>query len=257
MNMVQRSDVGRVRTVNEDRSSLQTLQNGYTLAIVADGMGGHQAGDTASHLAVETVTQQLQQLASGLTLAACAEALRAAILRANNVIYELASQDMKYHNMGTTIVAVLLDGLKGIIGHIGDSRAYIIKDGQIRKLTDDHSLVNELLKSGQISYEESLHHPRRNVLTRALGTDPEVAVDINTFELEPGSVLLLCSDGLSNPVSEDQMVTVAESSNEPLSGKADRLLELALEAGGDDNITVVLLEQTDNGFGPSTRGETN
>ncbi|OPA78781.1 serine/threonine protein phosphatase [Paenibacillus selenitireducens] len=256
MNMVQRSDVGRVRTINEDLSWVQTLDNGHTLAIVADGMGGHQAGDTASRLAVATVTEQLQSLEADLTTEQLSEALTNAILRANRVIYELASQDMKYHNMGTTIVAVLLDGAAGVIGHIGDSRIYKVNNHSIEQLTEDHSLVNELLKSGQITDEEAEHHPRKNVLTRALGTDPDVSVEISTISFEPGEMLVLCSDGLSNRVSEEQMTATVFSSDYSLEDKADLLLQMALQAGGEDNITVVLLEQTEESAERTTGGET-
>lgn len=256
MNIVQRSDVGRVRTINEDLSWVQTLYHGYTLAIVADGMGGHQAGDTASRLAVDTVSEALRSLEAGLTTEQMREALTNAILRANRVIYELASQDMKYHNMGTTIVAVLLEGTAGVIAHIGDSRIYKMSSQSIEQLTEDHSLVNELLKSGQITDEEAEHHPRKNVLTRALGTDPDVTVEVGTITVEPGETLVLCSDGLSNRVSEEQMSATVFSSDYSLEAKADILLQMALQAGGEDNITVVLLEQTEASAERTPRGET-
>ncbi|CAH0120113.1 MULTISPECIES: Stp1/IreP family PP2C-type Ser/Thr phosphatase [unclassified Paenibacillus] len=251
MKVVHRTDIGR-RAVNEDRSWAQRLENGYMLAIIADGMGGHQAGEVASRIAVETVAERLMPLAPGLTGPACAEALREAILHANNVIYEMASQDERYHNMGTTIVAVLLNGENGFVGHIGDSRAYNINDTVIRQLTDDHSLVNELLKSGQISLEESRRHPRRNVVIRALGTDAEVEVDINPIQLEQGEILLLCSDGLSDLMTDEEIAAIVSLPSLSLEEKAERLLRDALQAGGEDNITVVLLEQTDdadNGIG--------
>ncbi|WP_018756537.1 Stp1/IreP family PP2C-type Ser/Thr phosphatase [Paenibacillus terrigena] len=254
MNMVQRSDVGRVRTVNEDLSWVQALDSGVTLAIVADGMGGHQAGDTASRLAVETVSQQLLSLRSGLSAEELGDALAAAILRANRVIYELASQDRKYHNMGTTIVAVLLDGLKGMIGHIGDSRVYKINEDVIEQLTEDHSLVNELVKKGQISSEEAQHHPMKNVVTRALGTDPHVSVELIPVALTEHDTLMLCSDGLSNRVTEDEMKRTVNTVQDSLAARADQLLQLALQAGGEDNITVVLLEQTSGINDSAVRG---
>lgn len=244
MNKVQRSDIGRVRTINEDLSYVQTIAGGYTLAIVADGMGGHKAGDIASRLAVDTVAEHLRNLDANLSLQRLENELRVAILRANRVIYELSSQDMRYYNMGTTIVAALLNGTSGVIAHIGDSRIYKIRHTQLLQLTQDHSLVNELLKSGQITNEEAEHHPRKNVLTRALGTDPKVTVDMSPVSLMDGEVLLLCSDGLSNRVTEEQMTETIASRDMGLDSKADCLVQLALEAGGADNITVVLLEQT-------------
>lgn len=172
----------------------------------------------------------------------CQVALSDAILHANEVIFRTASTDDKYHNMGTTVVAALLNDAEGVIGHIGDSRAYKIAGKEVFQLTEDHTLVNELYKNGQISKEDVSHHPRRNVLTRALGTDAEVKVDMDAVRLEEGEVLLLCSDGLSNLVSNEQIIQVAGNLDLPLEDRADRLLQLALLAGGDDNITVALFE---------------
>lgn len=242
MKMVYLSDVGRVRPVNEDSAWVSRLEQGYTLGIVADGMGGHQAGDTASKLAVETITQDIVSLAPGLSVQACAEALKAAILHANEVVFRKASEHDEYHNMGTTVVAVLLSGREGVVGHIGDSRAYQFRQDDLILLTEDHSLVNELVKSKQISEEEASVHPRRNVLTRALGTDSDVEVDLDHIILETGDILLLCSDGLSNYVSKEEMTLTLGLDDLSLQDRADRLLQLALNAGGDDNITVALLE---------------
>ncbi|AZK46993.1 Stp1/IreP family PP2C-type Ser/Thr phosphatase [Paenibacillus lentus] len=242
MKMVYVSDVGRVRPVNEDSARVSRLEQGYTLGIVADGMGGHQAGDTASQLAVETIIQDIDSLAPGLSLQACAEALKNAILHANEVIFRKASEHDEYHNMGTTVVAVLLSGQEGVVGHIGDSRAYQYRQEDLTLLTEDHSLVNELVKSKQISEEEASVHPRRNVLTRALGTDSKVEVDLDHIILESGDILLLCSDGLSNYVSTEQMTLTLGLNDLSLEDRANRLLQLALDAGGDDNITVALLE---------------
>lgn len=243
MKMVYVSDVGRVRPVNEDSAWVSCLEQGYTLGIVADGMGGHQAGDTASQLAVETITQDIVSLAPGLSVQACAEALKKAILHANEVVFRKASEHDEYHNMGTTVVAVLLSGQEGVVGHIGDSRAYQYRQDDLILLTEDHSLVNELVKNKQISEEEASVHPRRNVLTRALGTDAKVEVDLDHIILEAGDILLLCSDGLSNYVTTEQMTLTLGLNDLSLEDRANRLLQLALNAGGDDNITVALLEQ--------------
>lgn len=237
------SDVGHVRSVNEDSSWVSSLEQGYTLAIVADGMGGHQAGDLASKLTVETIVNQLQPLPSGLEVEELAEQLKQAILHANDVVYQKASESDEYHNMGTTVVAVLMNEKDGIIGHIGDSRVYKYRSGKMVQLTEDHSLVNELLKTKQISEEQASVHPHRNVVTRAVGTDPKVEADLHFVSLEQGEMLLLCSDGLSNHVTLDQMILTLQDDDLSLDERAGNLLQFALDAGGDDNITVALLEQ--------------
>ncbi len=251
----QLSDKGRVRQVNEDSVWVGNIQGEYVLGIVADGMGGHRAGDTASRLAVQTVISDLQGLEAGLSAEACRAALHDAILHANDVVFHVAQTSDDYHNMGTTVVAVLLKGSQGIIGHIGDSRAYLISEEGLRLITQDHSLVNELLKTGQISQEEAASHPRRNVLTRALGTDSEVSVELDHIELSSGEVLLLCSDGLSNMITRDQIETVALAGI-ALDERARHLVALALEAGGEDNITVALFEYDQSAQGAHSEGWT-
>ncbi|MFI2857622.1 Stp1/IreP family PP2C-type Ser/Thr phosphatase [Paenibacillus sp. JSM ZJ436] len=254
INTVHVSHVGRVRQINEDSVLVLQLGHGYTLGIVADGMGGHLAGDTASRLAVQTVAEDFKKLAADLDGEALGTVLTQAILHANEVIYREASGNERLHNMGTTIVAVLLREHRGYIGHIGDSRAYKVSGNQVSLLTEDHTLVNELFKNGQITEEELASHPRKNVLIRALGTDSEVEVELRSVELGAGDVLLLCSDGLSNLVNRERMAQVIGSAELPLEDKADRLLQLALLAGGDDNITVALLQHQEEAAGNEQRG---
>lgn len=239
------SDVGRVRSVNEDSSWVAGLEQGYTLAIVADGMGGHRAGDTASRLTVETIVQDLRSLPAGLSPQEFGDELQRAILHANEIVFREAKEHVEYYNMGTTVVAVLLQERIGVIGHIGDSRVYQFRKSDIVQITEDHSLVNELLKSNQISEQEANVHPHRNIVTRALGTDEQVAADMYPVTLDEGDILLLCSDGLSNYVTPEQMIHTLEASELPLDHRANQLLQFALDAGGDDNITVALLEYHD------------
>lgn len=251
---VHASNIGRVRSVNEDSVWIGHLSQGYTIGIVADGMGGHQAGDTASRLAVDTIAEDLSTLEKGMSEEGLSAAVSDAILHANDVIYNEASKNEKYHNMGTTVEVLLLRERSGVIGHIGDSRAYKIVNGEAIQITEDHTLVNELYKSGQISLEEMKTHPRRNVIMRALGTDPEVSVDLYPVTLSAGEVLLLCSDGLSSLVSGEHIAQISGMQNVSLEERADRLLQLALLAGGDDNITVALFElQQDEVSGQSIK----
>jgi serine/threonine protein phosphatase PrpC len=243
--MANRSDIGRVRHLNEDQSWVGQLDGGITLAVVADGMGGHQAGDVASQKAVDAFLGMLEQSPAKpeMTVQEGKMLIRQAIAQANEAVFELASRNEKYHNMGTTIVAALVKNDNAIIGHVGDSRAYKISGGVITQLTSDHTLVNELLRSGQLSEEEAAHHPRRNVLTRAVGTDAQVDIDVQAVQWTSSDMLLLCSDGLSNMVSEQDMLQTVMSQQMGLEAKADHLIQLALHAGGDDNITVVILQE--------------
>lgn len=241
MKTASRTDIGNIRVVNEDRVLVVPDLQGFTLAIVADGMGGHQAGDTASQLAVELIHEQLLGIAPGQSWELREEELAKAIAAANTRIYEMARSQEQFNGMGTTVVVVLAneDGL--LVAHIGDSRAYLYQDGGLVQLTEDHSLVYELVRSGQLTKEEAEKHPRRNVLIRALGTDMSVDADIRFYPWKPGDIALLCSDGLSGMIAEPMIGQLLEEGRD-LVKTADSLVELALAEGGDDNITVVLLE---------------
>ncbi|MDQ1913184.1 Stp1/IreP family PP2C-type Ser/Thr phosphatase [Paenibacillus sp. GD4] len=241
LKLAYQSDIGRVRMVNEDRAVVQDELNGLSLAIVADGMGGHQAGDIASQMAVELIQFQLQTLHREMSIEERKQLVKSAVEIANEKIFEFASRRENYHGMGTTVVVVLADEQHVVVAHIGDSRAYRVHKGQMEQLTEDHSLVNELVKSGQITREEAFHHPRRNVLTRALGTEPTIEVDVRDIAWEQGDVLLLCSDGLSSLVDQEKL-TVHITGEGSLEEKVVRLISEALNAGGDDNVTVVLME---------------
>jgi len=254
MQTAHRTDAGLVRLINEDRATVRNEWNGFTLAIVADGMGGHQAGEIASQMAIELIEAEMLEVGAAMTVAERQEAVRRAIEKANDQVFEFASKQARYQGMGTTVVVALATSSDLVIGHIGDSRAYLVSGGSIRQLTEDHSLVNELIKSGQITPEEATIHPLRNVVTRALGTDKQVEVDVLRSEWREGDILLLCSDGLSNLVGEPEMREVAVDSRD-LSWKADKLVSRALEEGGGDNITVVLLANDAATNDPERRDE--
>ncbi|MBB6675526.1 Stp1/IreP family PP2C-type Ser/Thr phosphatase [Cohnella nanjingensis] len=242
-----RSHIGRVRQVNEDRAWIGTVSGGLTAAAVADGMGGHNAGDVASTIAIDSLSQSLSLWDAALSAEASEGKLRELVLKANTAVFEAAESHAQYHNMGTTVIIALIDEKDGLIGHIGDSRVYRVRGGAIEQLTEDHTLVNELAKSGQLSPEEAANHPRRNVLMRALGTDRDVAVDVLRIEMLPGDRLLLCSDGLSNLVERETILDTLTATDIDLDEAADRLIALALAAGGYDNVTVALIDYASAG----------
>jgi protein phosphatase len=233
------TDVGRVRqgSVNEDSYVVDTDGD---LVAVADGMGGHRAGEIASATAVEALRAAV---GSG-------QALRDAIESANAAVYGKSLSDERLHGMGTTVTAgTLAAGDTFIVGHVGDSRAYLLHDGTVRQVTTDHSLVEELVRQGRITREDAAVHPQRNVVTRALGTDPTVDVDVHVLEVRPGDRLLLCSDGLTSMVHEDEIVGVLR--REPDAARAaQQLVERANAGGGEDNITVIVVDFVDE---PATR----
>jgi PPM family protein phosphatase len=246
--------VGKIRQINEDRAWSGRLASGLTAAIVADGMGGHRAGEVASALAVDSLLQSLAAWDDSVSLEERTDRIQEMIRKANKLIYETASLNEEYYNMGTTVDMALLNGSSVLIGHIGDSRVYRVRGGQLEQLTDDHTLVNELAKSGQLSPEEAANHPRRNVITRALGTDRDVTVDVLAIDWAAGDRLLLCSDGLSGMVEPAMLLAALEEPNSTLEQQAETLIDLALAAGGDDNVTVALV--ADEGEADATGGDT-
>jgi protein phosphatase len=208
------------------------------LFAIADGMGGARAGEVASNLAAAA-------LQSGEVDGDGKERVIALIQAANRSVYERSSQDAEVAGMGTTMTVALVEDATVTLGHVGDSRAYVLRDGELEQLTDDHSLVAELVRGGKLSAEEAEHHPQRSVITRALGTDPDVDVDTFTVEAEDGDVFVLCSDGLTDMVGDDEIGEVLAASRENLKEAAEELVRRANKAGGQDNITVVAFEMTD------------
>ncbi|CEG26774.1 Stp1/IreP family PP2C-type Ser/Thr phosphatase [Bacillus sp. B-jedd] len=241
MNAVYMTDQGKIRSHNEDCGGIFLNGDGSRLAIVADGMGGHRAGDVASGMALEEM-KKFWESSSGIHLPDQAENwLKEHISLVNDSLFKHARANEECDGMGTTIVAAVMLEDSATIANIGDSRCYILNESGFRKITEDHSLVNELLRSGQITKEDAENHPRKNVLLRALGTEEKVAMDISTIMFEEGDLLLLCSDGLSNKVSESEMAEVLKSGGD-LEQKASRLVSLANEYGGEDNITLAIVE---------------
>ncbi len=225
---VQRTDTGRQRRGNEDSSFARP-----PVFVVADGMGGAQAGEVASQIAVEAFEQGLRDSGSP------EERLTERTQEANRRIYERSRSEFGREGMGTTLTAAYVDDAHVALAHVGDSRAYLFRDGKLRRLTQDHSLVDELVRRGKLTEEQAAEHPQRSIITRALGPEPTVEVDTWTYPVRAGDVLLLCSDGLTSMISEEQIERVLSASAE-LNRAADELIDEANEAGGRDNITVVL-----------------
>ena len=218
------SHTGRVRNHNEDRALVQP-----PLLAVADGVGGANAGEVAAQIAIDAV--------AGLAKPT-AKALRDRIVEANTQIRNVADENLTHVGMGTTMTAALLSDGGATIMHVGDSRAYLMRDGELRQLTDDHSLIGEMLRQGQISQEDAALHPSRNVITRALGAEPGVLVDEVHTDLRAGDRLVLCSDGLSSMVRDDDIRKVLADTND-LQEATRALMDAALDAGGLDNVTIV------------------
>lgn len=233
-----KSHVGCVRQLNEDYFACTMDLYGRVLAIVADGMGGHQAGDIASRMAVERLLSELRDLEADLEPEDARERLMQALLVTNEAIFQYANEHPECSGMGTTVVVALIDEQGGVFAHIGDSRLYHFGAHGLTQRTEDHSLVQELIRSGQISSEQAAVHPQRNVLMRALGTEKDVRIDLGEFRWSSGDVILLCTDGLSNKVSTSLMEKMLQS-NRTLQEGVDALIQLALEAGGEDNATLI------------------
>lgn len=224
-----KSDQGKVRDQNEDSFGIKEC-----LFIVADGMGGHQAGEIASSVAVEKI------MATVFSDAPVAQFLKEAICNANEAILQKVAANPELAGMGTTVAILLLHEGLAYVAHVGDSRVYrLVADGSLQRLTNDHSLVAELVKNGEITEEEAKNHPRRNILTRALGTKGETEMELGSFPAEPGDKFLLCSDGLTGFVDDNLIRDILLKKVHP-QALAGELVDLANQNGGNDNITVIV-----------------
>jgi PPM family protein phosphatase len=225
---VRRTDTGRQRKGNEDSSFARP-----PVFVVADGMGGAQAGEVASQIAVEAFEQGLPSTGTP------EQRLAEIVQEANRRIHEVSRVEHERAGMGTTLTAAYLDDRHVAIAHVGDSRAYLFRNGSLKRLTRDHSLVGELVRQGKLTEEQAEEHPQRSIITRALGPEPDVEVDTWTYPASAGDVLLLCSDGLTSMIPEERIAEILASAP-PLAAAADQLIAAANAAGGRDNITVVL-----------------
>ena len=242
------SDRGNIRINNEDIGLFFRIADDSSgsekgsLMLVADGMGGHQAGEVASKLASEVIVQEYFNNGNNATIE---KNLSRAFSAANKKIFDLASSSKKYNGMGTTCTAVLLVEDNIYYAHVGDSRAYILKNNTISRITEDHTYVNELIRTGNISPAEAATHPQRNVLTNAMGTKPEVRIDSNKYSevFSDRDRLLICSDGLYEYLADDELATILRS--KPISEAAESMIDEAKKRGGHDNITVVIAERSE------------
>lgn len=240
------SDVGRVRSVNEDSCESFIRSDGTRLLVVADGMGGHRGGAVASREAVAAIASTFTE---NPTLDPASLLVRA-IERANGQVFSLARHDPELAGMGTTVVAFLLDASgHGVVAHVGDSRAYRLRGGRLEALTRDHSVVAEMLQRGVLTAEEAAFHPRRNEILRSVGVLPDVDVELAAVEVAPDDWFLLCSDGLCGIVSDAEIEEVLVDTRSPEAAVA-ALVALANDCGGPDNITVQILA-----IPPATQGD--
>lgn len=235
------TDCGQVRQLNEDDGGIFYNQSGQLLAVIADGMGGHQAGDVASSMAVSMVEESWEMISTTLSPHEAETWLDQTIHHINEKMYTHAQSIAECEGMGTTIVTAIMTNEFITVAHIGDSRCYLTSGDTLTQITKDHSLVSELIRSGEISKQEAQHHPRKNVVLKALGTQQFVNADIQTRTIEQKERILLCTDGLTDKVSDEEIEAFMnkQASIEQIS---TQMVELANERGGEDNISLILID---------------
>lgn len=241
MKIVGNSDIGRVRTTNEDAFRFGKYEDGAVWAIVCDGMGGALGGKLASSLAADMVSRKIEKSYNrSMSGVSVENMLLSAITTANVTVFDRAAADNSVHGMGTTIVACVVKDSTACVAHVGDSRAYIISSGEISQITKDHSLVQEMLDRGQITKEQFENHPIKNIITRALGVEESIDIDFDYIDVKSGDVILLCSDGLSGLVGSEELLKIYLDSD--FDALCDNYIEAANNYGGRDNITVVAVK---------------
>lgn len=239
MKIYSKIDIGKERSVNQDAFFAGEISQDIAFAVVCDGMGGANAGDVASQTAVKTISEYIiNSYRRKITIRDFLKILKNAILSANITIYDMAGKYENLKGMGTTVVVAVVMGNEVALAHVGDSRIYLVND-EITQLTRDHSVVQTLIESGEISPEAAVCHPRKNVITRALGVEEDVAVDTVELVLEDNETLLLCTDGLTNFVTDENILKTFKQND--ISLVAEKLIELANVGGGADNITAVTM----------------
>lgn len=242
MDIAYQTDIGQEREDNQDYVGVFSNQDHLTFTIVADGIGGHQGGDVASSMAVSHIGYHFEQTAFNQPMDVV-NWLSKQVKNENDQIIKKANQFKNLQGMGTTVVAATFFDDQMIVANIGDSRAYLQRDGQFVQLTEDHSLVNELVKKGEITEQEAKNHPQKNIITRTLGISPDADIDAKLYQLQPNDQILLCTDGLSNVVSDDQIKAVLSQSISTKE-KCQTLIQMANDAGAPDNVTVLIAKNS-------------
>lgn len=238
MKVAYQTDIGHQRKENQDRVAKFTAPDGTLLVVVADGIGGSRSGDVAAQITVDHLGRQFQAASPNSSLEAIRWFAREVQL-INDKILQKSTENPKYQGMGTTLVAAIIFDQAMVVANIGDSRGYVLHDNLLTQVTIDHSLVNELVKHGDITEEEARNYPQNNIITRAIGVSADARIEVNCFDLGAGDQILLCSDGLSKMITREQMMGVLES-DLSLTEKCSQLIKMANEAGGPDNITVLI-----------------
>lgn len=235
------TDVGRKRIINEDAYKFGKFEDGTTWAVVCDGMGGVHGGKIASSTAIEMVSQKIRKCYNpAMSISSIENLLLSSITTANCIVYDRGVGDSELEGMGTTIVAVIIKNGEACIAHVGDSRAYKISSGEIKLITKDHSLVQEMFDLGQITQSEFKNHPRKNIITRAMGVEEKIEIEFNTIEFGQGDILMLCTDGLSGLVEQSELLSICNDTE--FNSLSDKYIEAANDNGGVDNITVVVMK---------------
>ncbi len=235
--VVRQTDVGQIREHNEDAVA-SDLSIG--LVLLADGMGGYKAGEVASEIAALVIAAEVTESMQGKPRISASLMLQDAVKKTNAIIYEISQNEPQCAGMGTTLVVALYANNKVVVGHIGDSRMYRLRGETLMQLTEDHSMVQEQINAGLITREQALVSTNKNLVTRALGVDPEVVLELQEFDVEVGDIYLLCSDGLSDLVQDDEIKNILLEMPSSLSQAANKLIQTANEYGGTDNISVVI-----------------
>lgn len=234
------TDVGKVREINEDNYCIDENQVG--LYMVADGMGGHKSGEVASSIAINIIKEHITHyLTEEFQEQSVKGVIFEAFNRANKEIYNRSKEDFDCEGMGTTVTMALIIDKRVYIGHIGDSRAYLLREEVLQQITEDHSLVAELVRNGSITEREAMRHPQKNIITRSLGTDENLKVDIFSMDLNKGDILILCTDGLTNFVDKEELKKAVLEEDDCFES-CSTLVSLANQRGGYDNITVLIVK---------------